>query len=306
MKITVIGAGAVGGYFGGRLAEAGVDVTFLVREKRAKQLNQTGLRIKSPFGDCTVQPHLAKESSEIDGCDLVILAVKNYHLENTIPRLKPLVASGAKILPLLNGVEHFDLLTNEFGAETVLGGLCQIISTLDAEGTILHTNKLHRIIFGPKIPSQSGFCQELEQVLKSAKMEVTLSSNIQQDIWVKYAFITAYSGITTASRLPIDQILKTEATKQVYVDTLQEMWQLAKASGTKLPDDYVDKNVQWSLAFQAGSTSSMHQDFRKGLSLEVESLQGGALRLANKHRVALPTIKVLYALIKPFETGSVQ
>ncbi len=305
MKICIVGAGAVGGYFGGRMAEAGLDVTFLVRENRARQLAGSGLVIKSPLGDFTLpDPKLEADSQKISACDLVILAVKNYQLEGAMAQLGPWVKLGAKVLPLLNGVEHFDLLAKEFGPENILGGMCQIISTLDAAGLILHTSQLQNITFGALHPSQAEFCLQLEQELKRTTLKVALSSDIKLNIWLKYTFITAYSGVTTASRLSIDQIIKHKATKQVYVRALQEMSNLAKANGVSLPDNFVQQNLAGVESYSSGSTSSMHQDFRKGLPLEVESLQGAAVRLGDKFKIEVPTVRTLYGLIKPYENGT--
>ncbi len=305
MKIAVIGAGAVGGYFGGRLAEAGHDVTFIVREARFKQLRKAGLVIKSPYGDVTIaEPKLALDSREIPECDLVMVAVKNYQLAGAMPNIRPLVESGARILPLLNGVEHFSLLTDEFGPEPVLGGMCLIISTLDPDGSIQHTSQLHRIVFGSLQPSQDDFCLQVRQAWEPAKLAITLSSDIWVDIWEKYAFITSFSGITTASRLSIDQVAAVEATKQIYARALREMWDLAKACGANMPDGFTEKHLNGMPKYPPGSTSSMHQDFRKGLPLEVESLQGAAIRLAGRVGVDLATIRTLYGLIKPFEKPS--
>ncbi|KGP75910.1 2-dehydropantoate 2-reductase [Desulfosporosinus sp. Tol-M] len=303
MKITVVGAGAVGGYFGGRLAEAGLDVSFLVRANRARQLTNSGLIIKSLCGDLTIPPPIVQDVQEIKDCDLVILSVKNYQLVEALPQIRPLVNLGAKVLPLLNGVEHFELLANEFGPDNILGGLCRIISTVDTEGVIHHTGKLHEITLGALQPSQADFCLRVKQALGNSMLKIILSNNIKVDIWLKYAFITAYSGTTTASRLSIDQIAKYEATKEVFSRSLQEMWTLARESGVLLPDDFVQQNVRSIPKYPAGSTSSMHQDFCKGLPLEVESLQGAALRLSAKHGLDVPTVRTLYGLLKPFEGG---
>lgn len=301
MKITVIGAGAVGGYFGARLADSGLDVSFLVRANRAKQLTNSGLVIKSPFGDLTLQPQLVQDVKEIKGCDLVLLSVKNYQLEEVLTQIEPLVNLGAKVLPLLNGVEHFELLAKKFGPDNVLGGLCKLISTVDTEGVVHHTNKLHEITFGALQSSQVDFCLRTKQTLEKSILKITLSNNIMVDIWAKYAFITAFSGTTTASRLSIDKVAENEATKQVYARSLQEMWTLARANGVVLPDDFVQQNLEAISKFPAGSTSSMHQDFRKGLPLEVESLQGAAIRLSAQHGLEVPTVRTLYGLLKPFE-----
>ncbi|WP_018130805.1 ketopantoate reductase family protein [Effusibacillus pohliae] len=306
MNVTVVGAGAVGGYFGGRLQEAGLDVTFLVREKRAEQLKQVGLVIESPFGSARLTPKLALAAEQIEACDLVILAVKNYHLPQAIESIRPLLEKGAKILPLLNGVEHFAILQREFGEQAVLGGICQIISTLDRDGRILHTNQMHHIVFGALHPEQESFCRRLMEVAAGANMQIELSENVRSDMWSKYAFITAFSGVTTASRLPINVVLMHEATREVFRSTLTEMWGLALAHGVQLPERFVEKVMDNMYRLPEGSTSSMHQDFRKGLPLEVESLQGAAVRLARQAGVEVPTVRTLYGLIKPYEQGAEQ
>lgn len=230
MKIVIIGAGAVGGYFGGRLAEAGLDVTFLVREKRAKQLQSTGLVIKSSLGELTIHPKLAVDIREIEACDLVLLAIKNYQLAATFPQLGYLVRLGAKILPLLNGVEHFDILAKEFGRENVLGGLCRIVSTLDKEGTIIHSGQMHEIVFGPLQPAQEYFCSQVNEALTKATFKIKRSHDIMMDIWVKYGFITAFAGVTTAGRLSTDEINEIEATKEIFAQALREMFSYLSSS----------------------------------------------------------------------------
>jgi 2-dehydropantoate 2-reductase len=299
--ITVVGAGAVGGYFGGRLAQAGFDVTFLVREQRAKRLTETGLVIKSPFGDAELVPNIAIDPARIAACDLIILSVKNYHMEATIESLRPLVDKGAYILPLLNGVEHFQMLEQAFGKERIIGGLTHIISTLDANGQILHTNRTHSITYGPLHDSQIAICKKFKELSAEANCVIKLSSDIQTEIWNKYSFITAFSGVTTASRLPIDEVLACPATANVFFQALKEMSELAAAYDAKLPDQYVEKTIESIKRLPQGSTSSMHQDFRKGLPLEVESLQGAAVRLAQRKGRTVPTVETLYGLIKPFE-----
>jgi len=304
MKITVVGAGATGGYFGARLAESGLDVTFLVREKRAAQLREKGLVVKSVVGDLTIaEPKLATDAEDIPACDLVLLAVKNYQLAQSLPQLKVLVQRGAKVLPFLNGVEHFEILADALGKENVLGGVCKIISTLDSDGTIHHTSKIHQILFGELEPSQKDFCLQLEQVLSKASFKVKYTENILNEIWSKYAFIVVFSGVTSAGDLTTDQIDAHEATKDLYRRSLEEMSGLAAAYGVDLGEDFVSQNVEGLSKYPKGSTSSMHQDKRKGLPLEVESLQGAAIRLASNKGLELPTVRTLYALIKPYEMG---
>jgi 2-dehydropantoate 2-reductase len=306
MNVVVVGAGAIGGYFGGRLQEAGLKVTFLVRENRADQLRRTGLVIQSPAGNVHLVPQIALSANQVETCDLVLLAVKNYHLQPVLESIRPLIERGGKVLPLLNGVEHFDILERTFGKNSILGGLCQIIVTLDSEGRIIHTSKMHDLIFGALEHEQQTFCENLAEKTQGAKMPVTLSKNIRVDIWSKYSFITAFSGITTASRLPINEILKVDATKEIYRQLLAEMQTLAAAKGIQLADLFVEKMIDRAHQLPDGSTSSMHQDFRKGLPLEVESLQGAAARLGKQTGLELPTISTIYGLIKPYENGNIQ
>ncbi|MFA8439735.1 ketopantoate reductase family protein [Pueribacillus sp. YX66] len=305
MNITVIGAGAVGGYFGGRLHESGENVTFLVRERRLQQLDEKGLKINSVNGDTTIDNlQLETDVAKISHCDLVLLSVKGYHLDGVIPQLEVLVQKGAKILPLLNGVEHYDVLAEKLGRDAVLGGLCFIITTLDHNGHILHTSKQHGMIFGPLVEEQKEVCERFSERTKKANFDDTYSVNILKEIWKKYAYIVAYSGVTTASRLEIGQIRSNEETLALYKESADEMQQLAKAYGIDLGDDFGEKTAKQAFDLPEQATSSMHQDFRKGLTLEVESLQGGALRLAEKKGLDLPIVRTLYRLIKPYEQAN--
>ena len=305
MNITVIGAGATGGYFGARLAESGLNVTFLIRQNRANQLKANGLVVKSVFGDLNIkEPQIALDPKDIPHCDLVLLCLKNYQLVASFPQIKELVSKGAKILPLLNGIEHFEILTTEFGEENVIAGNCKINSTLDSDGTILHTNKLHKLIFGDITSSQADFCLQLQHAMSKAILEITYSQNIWVEIWSKYAFITVFSGVTTAGNLTTDLIYQNEATRQMFRRALDEMNRLAGIYGVSLPDNYVSSNVE-SLAklYPKGTTTSMHQDLKKGLPLEVESFQGAAIRLAARKNLELPIIETLYSLIIPHKLG---
>ncbi|PWA09065.1 2-dehydropantoate 2-reductase [Pueribacillus theae] len=302
MNITVIGAGAVGGYFGARLQEAGAKVTFLVREKRKKQIEENGFKVMSVKGD-TILHHVSLESdaSNISSSDLVIVAVKGYHLDGVLLQLEQLVSKGAKILPLLNGMEHYEILQQKFGRSAVVGGLCFIITTLDENGYIIHTSNQHDIVFGPLEKEQKEVCDKANTLMEKANMNVTYTEDILKQIWNKYAFITAYSGVTTATRLEIGAIREVPETLALYRETAEEMQKLAAAYGIDLGSKFSEDTVEKAFHLPENATSSMHQDFRKGLPLEVESLQGGALRLAKEKGVDLPVVRTLYRLIKPYE-----
>lgn len=304
MNIVILGAGALGAYLGGRLQQSGQEVTFLVREKRAQQLKEHGLTIHSVKGDDTVEPlNVVVNVAEIEKADLVVVAVKGYHLQGTIPQLRELVAKGAKVLPILNGMEHIDILQKEFGEENVIGGLFFIIATLNERGHVVHSSDQHHFLFGALHPSQQSTCLQLKELTEQANLEARLSEDILGELWNKYMFITAFSGVTTAGNFPIGVVQQNEATLHIAKQVLKEMQSLANAYHVPLTDEQVTNAIKQINGFAYEATSSMHQDRRKQAVLEVEHLQGGALRLAEKVNVKLPVIETLYGLIKPFENG---
>ena len=302
MNIVVIGAGALGAYFGGRLQQAGQKVEYIVRKNRAEQLKENGLRIESPHGDYEfTELHYTEKAEEIDKPDLVILAVKGFHLQATLKDLKTLVNKGAKVLPLLNGLEHISILQNELGEEAVIGGSAFIIATLNEKGHVIHSNRNHDLVYGPLHPSQEQICEELDRAVHPAIIGATRTNKILLRLWIKYLFITAFSGVTTAANLPIGPIRKYPETNRLLERALIEMKELANAHGIGLNEKNVTQALEDMAALPRESTSSMHQDRRKGQQLEVEHLQGGALRLAEQVNIKMPVIETLYGLIKPFE-----
>ncbi|MFF2585354.1 ketopantoate reductase family protein [Peribacillus sp. NPDC058075] len=302
MNIVIIGAGALGSYFGGRLQQAGQDVQYLVRKNRAKQLKENGICITSPHGNYQFNDlHITENVNDIEKVDLVILAVKGQHLQGTLTDLQVLVEKGAKVLPLLNGLEHVSILQDKLGEEAVLGGSAFIIATLDEKGHVIHSNENHDLIYGPLHPSQKKICDEFEQAAGSAITKASRTENILIRMWIKYMFITAFSGVTTASNLPIGTIRRFPETNGLLEKVLVEMKELANAYDVGITAENIAQALENMAGLPDESTSSMHQDRRKGLTLEVEHLQGGALRLADKAGLRLPVIGTLYALIKPFE-----
>lgn len=305
MNILIQGAGALGAYFGGRLLEAGLSVSFFVREKRAAQLIQEGLRINSPEGNVEIKNVTVYTSPEkVKNIDLVILAVKGYHLDQTIPQVQTIVQqTGAFVLPLLNGVEHLGRIQEAIGKEKVLGGFASIIATLNEKGHVNHTSASSAVKFGVLHNEQTEICEQLEEIHSLVKMNFLREENILKHMWKKYIFITALSGITSAMQLPAGYIASTKASFNVAKNVVLEMSTLAKKEGIELTEQEVEIMADRLKGFQKEATSSMHQDMRKGLPLEVEHLQGGALRLAAKHDVTVPVIETLYGILKPYENG---
>lgn len=302
MHIVILGAGALGGYFGSRWEEAGADVTFLVREKRAAQLRKNGMGIHSGFGDYTItDPAIVTDAREIDHPDLVLVSVKGYNLEGVFDTLKVLTEKGAFVLPVLNGIEHINALQKYLGKDSVIGGLAFIIATLDKTGHVEHSSNFHTLIFGPLAPVQTDFCRRLEAMSDKAGMKVINSDSIMQELWKKYMFINAFSGITTAVNLPIGPIRDNIDSLTIAENILTEMQQLAYHYDVELSDENVEEGKSKMMKLGNEATSSMHQDRRKGLPLELDHLHGGAIRLAKAKGIEIPYIKAVHGMIKPFE-----
>ena len=311
MNVVVIGAGAVGGYFGGRLAQAGIAVTFYVRTGRFKQLRERGLQVHSTHGDFTLHPHLVTDLLDLPKADIVLLTVKGYHLPSTFPVLDALVGRGAMVLPLLNGVNHIDTLTERYGTTHVLGGTCYIESTLTAEGDVVHTSPMHDIVFG-SLPGDSmhgpegtgrAMLEQLQDAFAEAGVNSTLSENILVDMWQKYVFLTSFSAITASVRAPIGKVLQDEVTRDLLIKLVKEVESIARAKGIGLPNDLVNQVVQRLCNISPSMTSSLHRDLEKGMPLEINELQGAAVQMGRQLRIATPGFEVIYALLHPYAAG---
>ncbi|MCA0990625.1 ketopantoate reductase family protein [Pseudalkalibacillus hwajinpoensis] len=306
MNIIIMGAGALGTYFGSRWIESGANVSFFVREGRKKQIEREGLQVTSVKGDTRISsPTLLTNPSQASSPDLVLLGVKGYHLGETIPVLKEFVAKGAKVLPILNGIEHISILKEELGEEVVLGGLSYIIATLDNRGYVNHTSELHELIFGPLHPSQKEICATLNEINERANFNSQLTSTIEEEMWKKYMFISAMSGITTAGDIHTGTIRAIPETLKLVENVMMEIKTLASYYDVHINQEDIDRRMKSFHSLRYEATSSMHQDKRKKNNLEVEHLQGGALRLAEKVELKLPYTETLYGLIKPFETQNI-
>lgn len=302
MHIVILGAGALGGYFGSRWEEAGADVTYLVRKKRAKQLHKHGMKVNSSQGDyLNANPEVVTNIHNIAAADLVFVSVKGYHLQGILEDVKILAEKGAFVLPILNGIEHIDVLQNAIGKGPVIGGLSFIMATLNDSGHVEHSSDFHRLFFGPLESGQSDICQRLMELSNAAKMEAVDSQSILKELWKKYMFINAFSGITTATNLPVGRVRYNKETFQLAVNMLEEMQQLAESHHVEISDEEVNEAKNSLLQLNEDATSSMHQDRRKGLKLELNHLHGGAIRLAKAKGISLLFTEAVYGIIKPFE-----
>lgn len=299
MKILVVGAGAVGGYFGARLAEKGEDVTFLVRERRLQELKTSGLEINSLHGDIHLTPRLIEAGAD-ETFDVIILSTKAYHLEQVLHDIAPFVSEHTYILPLLNGMAHLKQLVNRFGEQRVLGGLCFIESTLDAQGRILQTSPSHHLLFGPLPGTRTDRLEELKQHLTGTAAPINYSDTITRDMWNKYLFITTFSGVTSLFRSSIGPIRSQEEGTAMIHRLATEAKAAMERQGAVFSDG-IEQIQQQQIAQMADTMkSSLLRDMEKGSEVESAHLFGTLLSKDDTTQVVLPAI---YANLEIYRTA---
>ncbi|WP_252313889.1 ketopantoate reductase family protein [Sinobaca sp. H24] len=301
MKVIVQGAGAVGAYIGARLAEAGHEVTFFVRSGRRQQLKEHGLMLYSTAGDFHISKvNTITSSEEAESADLIIWAVKGYHIEEALPQLADLAEkTGAAVLPLLNGTSHIDKMKQMIPDSRIIGGLAFIIAALDEKGHVHHTSSQHGIIYGALLPEQEAEVDKIEELFEDVNAETKRSRNVWHDMWKKYMFITAFSGITTAADLTIGPVVRSEEACMTIRSVLMEMKDIANTENGDITSEHAETALKQMKSLNAEATSSMHNDLLRGGEIEVEHLQGEALKIAEKHSKAAPVLFTMYSIIKP-------
>ena len=305
MRILIVGAGSVGGYFGGRLLEAKRDVTFLLRRRRAEQLRQTGLVIRSKAGDLHLPspPHTFAETIS-EPFDLVIVACKAYHLVQTMESFAPAVGSETAILPLLNGIGHLDLLSARFGESRVLGGVCLISSVLDPNGAIVHLNEVHKLIFGERPGSRSARIDSIAKVLDGAIFHSQASTDILQEMWEKWIFIAAAAGITCLMRGSIGEIAAAGAAG-LATRLYEECSAIARGAGYPPRPAAVQRSVAILTAPGSDLTASMFRDMESGGQTEADQIVGELIRRGGAPGVER-VLDIAYSHLKVYESRRVQ
>ncbi len=307
MRILVLGAGGTGGYFGGRLAQAGVDVTFLVRKARAAQLDRDGLVIRSPLGDAQfpVAHVVAAELAELatgQPFDLVLLSCKAYDLHSSIDAIAPAVGEHTTVLPILNGLRHYATLDARFGAPRVLGGLCFISAMKGEGGEVLHLGKPASVTFGEREgTAPSARCEQLAAAFATAGVDHRYSPDIAQDLWIKFTFLTALAGATCLMRASIGTIVATEGGR-AFIDALyDECVAVAAAAGQPIPVEAQD-NARRMLT-QAGSTvtASMLRDLESGQRIEGAHIVGDMRQRAHAAGLAAPMLDLAWVHLQAYE-----
>jgi 2-dehydropantoate 2-reductase len=300
MRILVVGAGAIGGYFGGRLLEAGADVTFLVRARRAAQLAHTGLIIRSPRGDLDLPaPPTIQSETLRQPYDLILLSCKAYDLDGAIESFAPAVGPSTMILPLLNGMRQLDSLDRRFGEGRTLGGLCLISASLDPEGRILHLNELHGLTFGERAGSRSPRVEAVATAFASARFDSQLSETILQEMWEKWVFIATAAGLTCLMRGAIGDIVAAGAS-DLAISLFQECAAIAERQG-HLPSPSTAQLIRATITAPGSAmTASMLRDIENDAPVEADHIIGDLIS-RGEATSGVSLLKVAYAHLKAYE-----
>lgn len=303
MKILILGAGATGGYFGGRLAAAGADVTFLVRPARAAQLAANGLVVKSPFGNLALRVNTVLADHITSEFDIAIITPKAYDLEPAIAAIAPAVGPDTAVLPFLNGMRHIDVLQSRFGAKRVLGGVAHIAATLNAEGEVLHLNQLHALTFGELDGGRSARCEELAAVMAEAGFKSRRSDNISLELWEKFVFLTALAGMTCVMRASVGAIVSTRDGAALMLEMLDECREIAAASGFAPREKPLAEYRRLLTEKGSAFTASMLRDVERGGPTEADHIVGDMLYRAEQHGIAAPLLRVALCHLQTYEAG---
>jgi 2-dehydropantoate 2-reductase len=302
MRILVVGAGAIGGYFGGRLLQAGRDVTFLVRPKRAAELLADGLAIKSPNGDALLKNPPAVQADKLDQrFDVVLLSCKAFDLEDAIRSFAPAVGPQTAIIPLLNGMLHLDLLANKFGPERVLGGLCAIAATLNEKREIVQLAPLQSLSFGERNGKLTDRVRAIAEVMASGKFGAATSEQIIQDMWEKWIFLASLAASTCLMRAPVGHILAAPGGKDFILGTLDECSAVAAAEG-HTPGGPFFQRVRGMLTTEGSPlTASMFRDIKAGGPVEADHIIGDLIARGVGAKVPVAKLRIAYTHLKAYE-----
>ena len=294
MKILVLGAGGVGGYFGGRLAQKGSDVTFLVRPARAQALARDGLRIASRFGDWQGKVQCVTQDAVRPDYDVVLVTAKAYDLASALDAIAPALGRDGRalVLPLLNGIAHMDVLDRRFGHDRVLGGVAYIGATLAPDGRILHLNEFHRIAFGRRAESQRAACEALAAELAGVNFNWQQSDAIEQAMWDKWVLLATLAGMTCLMRGSVGDIVATQSGTKLTLALLAECARVAAAQGYATPEGEMARYR--GMLTQAGSafTASMLRDVESGGQTEGDHILGALLARSRERNLQTPLLEV--------------
>ncbi|MCC8978576.1 2-dehydropantoate 2-reductase [Bradyrhizobium acaciae] len=301
MRVLVVGAGAIGGYFGGRMLQGGRDVTFLVRPRRASELASAGLVIKSPNGDVTLNnPPTVQADKLSDKFDVVLLSCKAFDLDDAIKSFAPAVGDKTAIIPLLNGMLHLDALDKRFGAQHVLGGLCAIAATLNEKREVVQLQPMQSLNFGERAGGMSDRVRAIADTF-SVVNGATASDHIMQDMWEKWVFLASLAASTSLMRTSVGNILAAPGGKDFLLGILDECTAIAADAGHAPGGPFFQRTRGLLTAEGSPMTASMFRDIKAGLPVEADHVIGDLIVRADAAKIPVPKLRTAYTHLKAYE-----
>jgi len=304
MRITVVGAGGVGGYFGGRLAMAGQEVAFLARGPHLAAIRQRGLQVRSAKGDFTAVVSASDNPADLGPSDVVLFCVKSYDTDAAATRLGPLLTGETAVVSLQNGIDNEERIAAVIGPGQVVGGAAYIFSSISDPGTVAHTGGPARLVFGELDGTVSARIERLRDACLGAGIDCGIPTDIRTVLWTKYAFICATAGMTAAARLPLGGLRDCAESWTMFRRIVAEIVELAHVEGVALGDDAVEQQVRFAASLDPNSFSSLHHDLVTGRRMELEALHGTAVRRAAQLGIATPANEAIYAILRPWALHS--
>ena len=302
MRVLVVGAGAIGGYFGGRMLEAGRDVTFLVRPRRAAELASAGLVIKSPNGDVTLKnPPTVQANKFTEKFDVVLLSCKAFDLDDAVMSFAPAIGPQTSIIPLLNGMLHLDVLDKRFGRERVLGGLCAIAATLNEAREVVQLTPMQSLNFGERDGKPSERVRAIAEVMASGKLGSVASENIMQEMWEKWVFLASLAASTCLMRTAVGNILAVPGGKDFILGMLDECSAVAGAEGHAPSGPFFQRTRGLLTSEGSQMTASMFRDIKAGAAVEADHVIGDLIARGDAAKVPVPRLRIAYTHLKAYE-----
>jgi 2-dehydropantoate 2-reductase len=305
MRIAVMGTGGTGGYFGGLLARAGEEVTFIARGDHLEAIRQNGLAIKSVLaGDFSIPAKATDNTQDIGPVDLVLFCVKAYDNAAAAGQIRPLIGPQTVVLSVQNGIDNEQQIGEVIGAEHILGCVSYVSSIIESPGVIAQTGGPGKIVFGEMQGGTSARTETLQSTLQNSGITAELHADIQVALWQKFLGICGVNGITALTRLPLGEILACEETRNLMRGTMEEVEAVARASGANLPEACVDQSMDLFSSVEPSVRGSMYYDLAAGRRLELDVLNGTLVRLGSEHGIPTPINFAIYAALKPYLDGA--
>jgi 2-dehydropantoate 2-reductase len=307
MRAVVVGAGGTGGYFGGLLARAGHDVTFIARGAHLDALRTRGLTVESRLaGTFTLPVRATDDPGELGPVDLILFCVKTYDTDAAAESIRPLIGPETMLLSLQNGVDNEERIARAAGRSSGIGAAAYVVSAIKGPGVVAQTAGPGRIVLGELDGGASARTELLRDVLQEAGIAVELHPDIRVVLWQKFLFICAFSGVTALTRLPIGTVLADPATHDLFRGASEEVEAVARADGVGLPDDCVERALETAAAVEPWGRGSLYGDLAGGRRLELESLNGEVVRRGREHGIETPLNFAIYAALRPYADGEPQ